>query len=149
LGINCKYNGGHNRQQEVITRCLKVGCIPICPEQLGGLATPRIPAEIIGGDGNDVLDGKARVINQDGQDVTSYFLKGAEEVKKIAQLFSVQEAILKEHSPSCGVKNIYTGDFCGNLKPGMGVTTASLKRLGIKISSEKDLEGRETLFKSN
>jgi len=112
--------------------------IPLCPEQLGGLSTPRFPAHINNGSGPDVLNGHTRISNSKGDDVTEHFLRGAEEVKKIAQLMKIDTAILKEKSPSCGVNCIQRGDVLIN---GMGVTSALLHSVGIKlISSEKVTE---------
>jgi uncharacterized protein YbbK (DUF523 family) len=110
--------------------------LPVCPEQLGGLPTPRPPAEIVGGSGEDVLDGQARVITRDGQDVTDNYLRGALEVLRLAQLAGVDEAILKERSPSCASTEIYDGTFSGTLRPGCGVTTALLRRHGIRVVSD-------------
>jgi uncharacterized protein YbbK (DUF523 family) len=138
LGVNCKYNQGNNLNKKVLELCWAEQCIPVCPEQLGGLSTPRIPAEIIGGDGGDVLAGRAKIIDKNGQDVTAFFLKGAREVEKIVNLFSIERAILKERSPSCGVNHIYAGDFRGRLIPGSGVTTALLRRLNLNLMSEED-----------
>jgi len=94
--------------------------IPVCPEQLGGLPTPRPPAEILGGDGADVLSGTARVINLRGEEVTEAFMRGAEEVLRLARLLGVRRAFLKAKSPSCG------------LEP-LGVTAALLLREGLEL----------------
>ncbi len=138
LGINCKYNGGNNLKPELLELLKKGRVIPICPEQLGGAPTPRVPCEIMGGNGFDVLKGKAKVINKVGEDLTSVFLKGAEEVLKIALDANISQAILKERSPSCGVLEIYDGNFSGNTINGIGVTAAILRQNGIKISSEEN-----------
>lgn len=112
--------------------------IPLCPEQLGGLPTPRSPATINNGSGPDVINGHTKVINSIGDDVTEHFLRGAEEVKMIAQLMKIDTAVMKEKSPSCGVNFIKQGDV---LTSGMGVTSALLYSVGIKlISSEKVAE---------
>ena len=105
---------------------------PICPEVLGGLSIPREPAEIVGGVGEDVLDGHAKVITNNGIDVTEQFIKGAFETLKIAQELDATMVILKERSPSCGSSMIYAGEFNGTKKQGTGVTAALLKRNGIK-----------------
>ncbi|MBI5286430.1 MAG: DUF523 domain-containing protein [Deltaproteobacteria bacterium] len=104
--------------------------IPVCPEQLGGLPTPRPSAEIDNGDGMDVLEGRAKIIDIDGRDVTDAFIKGAKEVLKIARLFNVRKAIFKENSPSCGVEQIYRK---GELVKGAGVMTALLMKEGFEI----------------
>lgn len=102
----------------------------------GGLATPRPPAEITDGDGYDVLDGNARVIRPNGEDVTEQFLRGAEETLRIAPLVIPDLVIFKDHSPSCGVTAIYDGTFTETLRNGIGVTTALLMRHGFKVVSE-------------
>jgi len=114
--------------------------VPFCPEQAGGLTTPRSPSEIIGGDGMDVLQGKARVINDKGEDVTEAFVKGAEEALKLARLIGADTAILKSKSPSCGTKCVYDGTFSGKLREGMGVTAALLLSEGIKILDSSELK---------
>ncbi|AZR73825.1 hypothetical protein BBF96_10765 [Anoxybacter fermentans] len=139
LGVECKYNGTSNYNPDLIAYLQNKKWIPICPEQLGGLTTPRIPAEIQGGDGKDVLSGRARVVTKEGKDVTEAFIKGAKEVLKIAQLANVEEAILKERSPSCGKCQIYDGSFQGKIKPGQGVTAAILREYGIRVKTEEDL----------
>lgn len=109
------------------TRCL----IPLCPEQLGGLPTPRAAAEIENGNGGDVLDGSSRVISGDGSDVTPNFTRGAAEILKVVRLFDISEACLKEKSPSCGVTTLSGG---GDVVKGVGVTTALLIRSGVRVS---------------
>ena len=94
--------------------------IPVCPEQLGGLPTPRCPADIVGGDGEDVLDGRARVKCDDGTDVTEAFIRGAEMVVEIARRQQVGQVFLKARSPSCGIKKT-------------GVTAALLRRNGFNL----------------
>lgn len=132
-GVNCKYNGGHNADPRVRKLVEEGKAIPICPEQLGGLATPRRPAEIKGGTGSDVLSGKARVVDADGLDVTGAFIKGAQEVLKLARLANADKAILKAKSPSCGCGFIYDGSFSGKLIEGNGVTAQILIDNGIEI----------------
>lgn len=135
LGINCKYNGDNNNNEEIKKYLEGKKFILVCPEQLGGLSTPRIPSEII----NENLD-KRKVISKDGKDVTENFLKGATETLKIAKMYNCTEAILKESSPSCGSKKIYDGSFSGIKIDGIGITSEMLKKSGIKILSEKDFE---------
>ena len=112
--------------------------ILVCPEQLGGLKTPRIPQEIQGGTGEDVLDGKCKVINKNGEDVTQQFIKGAKETLKIAKLAGAKKFIAKSKSPSCGCGTTYDGTFSGTLIKGDGVTAAFLKRKGINVVTEKE-----------
>jgi len=132
-GFNTKYNGGHN-YNEIFADMVKKGkAVPFCPEQAGGLTTPRNPSEITGGDGRDVLEGKARVITDKGEDVTEAFIRGAEEALKLAKLIGADTAILKSRSPSCSTKCVYDGTFSGTLRDGMGVTAAYLKAHGVKV----------------
>jgi len=133
VGLNTKYNGDNNFNQIFADMVARGEAVPFCPEQAGGLTTPRNPSEIIGGDGEDVLNGKARVITDKGEDVTEAFLKGAKEALKLAQLIGADVAVLKSKSPSCGSKSVYDGTFSGKLREGMGVTAAYLQAHGIKI----------------
>lgn len=150
LGINCKYNGGNNRDPLVVELFRKGMAIPLCPEQLGGLPTPRPPAKITRGDGFSVLTGKSKVVTVDGSnlDVTERFLKGAYETLFAAELLrnSCTVCILKEKSPSCGVKKIYCFEN-DDLKNGMGVTAALLHSKGFKILSSEDRSEIEKLVK--
>ena len=127
LGENCKYSGGNNKSENVIKYLEDKEYILVCPEQLGGLSTPRNPSEIItygNKDGNDVLSGCTKVLSNKGIDVTKNFIQGAEETLKIAKEHNAKTAILKAGSPSCGYKKIYDGTFLGNKIQGMGVTAA-------------------------
>jgi uncharacterized protein YbbK (DUF523 family) len=130
LGLPTRYDGSHCRREEV--ERLAEGCllVPVCPEQLGGLPTPREPAEINRGDGQDVLEARSAVTARPGDDVTVQFLRGAEAVAQVAGVLNVRRAILKEGSPSCGVARIRRN---GQEAPGMGVTTALLLRKGLQV----------------
>ncbi len=139
LGVNCRHDG-QNKLNEKITRlATQKLLIPVCPEQLGGLGTPREPMRIIDGAGAEVLDGKARVMNKSGKDVTENLVRGAEEVLKIAKSLGVKDVILKARSPSCGCGEIHSGTFSDRLVEGDGVTAALLKRSGICVITEDDL----------
>lgn len=145
LGVNCKYNG-ENNQIKLCTEEIKgITFIPVCPEQLGGMTTPRLPSEIRDKDGNEVLEGKAKVFSKIGEDVTNQFVKGAEESLRIAKLYNCTTAVLKQRSPSCGSLQIYDGSFTGKVKDGLGVTAALLERNGVKVYSEENLD---EMFKS-
>jgi len=138
LGLNTKYDGGNNRDEKIISILNESGIyiIPVCPEQLGGLPTPRDPADLTDS-GEYILDGKGKVITWSGEDVTKYFIKGAYEVLKVAKLYNAKIAILKARSPSCGVDGAYQYRT-RELKPWNGVTAALLKREGIRvINNEK------------
>lgn len=111
----------------------------VCPEEDGGLGTPRPAAEIQGGDGSDVLDGRARVITKAGVDVTDEYVRGAEIALDRARAVGADTAILKARSPSCGKGCIYDGSFTRSLRDGDGVTAALLIRGGLRVLSEEDL----------
>lgn len=106
--------------------------VPFCPEEAGGLGTPRPAAVIVGGDGEAVLDGKARVLNDRGEDVTLAFLDGARQAVDAARLHGCTVAYLKERSPSCGCAQVHTEK---GVARGCGVTTALLRRSGIAVVS--------------
>ncbi|EGT3615201.1 DUF523 domain-containing protein [Clostridium perfringens] len=137
-GVNCKYDGGNNLNENIL-KLLKEGkVVMVCPEQLGGMKTPRIPSEIVGGTGKDVLDGKAKVFGKDGSDVTEEFVKGAYETLNIAKNINAEYVILKAKSPSCGLGVIYSGKFNGEKKLGNGVTCELLLQNGFKVKTEND-----------
>ncbi len=125
-GVNCKYNGRNNRCQKVVDLVAEGRAIPVCPEQLGGLTTPRKPVEKIG----------KKIVNQKGEDVTKQFKKGAEEGLKVAKMVGCKEAILKTKSPSCGCGKIYDGTFTNTLINGDGVFAKILKQHGIRVKTE-------------
>ncbi|WP_102400016.1 DUF523 domain-containing protein [Haloimpatiens massiliensis] len=139
-GINCKYSGGNNLSQKVLKLVKEGKAIPVCPEQLGGLATPRVPHEIEGGTGKEVLEGRAKLINEKGGDSTEEFIKGAYETLKIAKAVGAKKAILKAKSPSCGCGTIYDGTFTGNKIKGNGVTAELLLKNGIEVTTEEVIE---------
>ncbi len=132
LGVNCRYNATGKAVPELEELMKKHTLIPVCPEQLGGLSTPRSPAEIKG----DFVFGK------DGIDVTEEFLKGAKETLKIAKLYNCKYAILKERSPSCGNKKIYDGTFSKTIIDGDGVTAKLLKQNGITVFGESEIHSK-------
>ena len=140
LGVNCRYDGGNGKQDGLIGLIDKYNFIPVCPEQLGGLGTPREPAEqqFVYGETGD-LD-IVRVVDRSGKDVTDCFFKGAEETLKLARLYDCKRAILKERSPSCGHGCIYDGTFSGTKVPGDGVTARLLEENGILVSGESSIE---------
>jgi uncharacterized protein YbbK (DUF523 family) len=130
LGMNTKYDGGNNRDENILALSEQFLFVPLCPEQLGGLSTPRPPSEIINGN----------VVTIDGIDVTENYLRGAKEALYFAKLYNVQYAILKDGSPSCGSNYIYDGSFSGKKVQGMGVTVKLFKENGIKVFSEHDIK---------
>jgi uncharacterized protein YbbK (DUF523 family) len=140
LGIKCAWDGQDiYKSDKAIELSNSEMLMPVCPEQLGGLRTPRAPQEIQGATGEDVLDGKCKVLNINGEDVTQKFINGAEETLKIVKLLHIKEFIGKSRSPSCGCGQVYDGTFSRKLIDGDGVTTALLKGKGIIVITEEDL----------
>ena len=129
LGVDCKYSGGNNLNEKVLDYIKDYEVIPVCPEIMGGLSTPRPPSERIGD----------KVLNNQGIDVTNEYTKGANETLKLAKLFNVKKALLKAKSPSCGKGKIYDGTFKGVLVTGNGVTVELLESNGIEVITEQDL----------
>ena len=129
LGKNCKYNGGNNLNQGVLDFIEGHEVIGVCPEQLGGLPTPRLPAEIVDG----------VVTNKEGVSVDAEFRKGAQSALAAALENKVDLAILQSRSPSCGVKEIYDGSFSGKKIKGQGVFAKLLSAYGIKVLDAEDV----------
>lgn len=135
-GVACRYDGKHSRDEDVV-RLVESGlALPACPEQLGGLATPRPPAEFRGGDGRAVLRGDAAVADQAGRTVTDLFLRGAVEFYRLARTFGAGGAVLKDRSPSCGLKRVIVD---GRVGGGRGVAAALLEGEGLKLISPAGL----------
>lgn len=128
-GVKCRWDGTAAPCRKVIELVEQGKAVPVCPEQLAGLPTPRPPRERAG----------SRVITKDGKDVTAEFVTGAEKAFEIAKGASCREAILKSKSPACGSGKIYDGTFSGKLTKGDGVFTELLKRNGIKVSTENEV----------
>lgn len=134
-GINCRYNGS-NTENRVVTELVNEGqAIPVCPEQLAGLPTPRSSCEIVISD-----SGQKKVISEDGQDFTKEFMKGAEKTLAIAKAIGINKAILQSRSPSCGCHMIYDGTFSGKLIEGNGMTAELFLENGIKVYTENELD---------
>ena len=130
-GHKVRYDGGDCAAADV----LAAEALPICPEVMGGLPTPRAPAEIVGGDGHDVWAGRARVVDANGVDVTGAFKLGAELALQRLQAAHIDTVYLKAKSPSCGQGQIYDGSFSGQLREGDGVSTALFQQHGIRVIS--------------
>ena len=130
LGINCKYTGGNNKQADILKLIDKCILIPVCPEQFGGLSTPRDAVELVNN----------RAITDKGVDLTEYFEKGAYEVLELAKIYNCKYAILKQRSPSCGNDYAYDGTFSKKLIEGKGITTRLLELNDIKVYNETQLE---------
>lgn len=114
--------------------------VAVCPEVAGGLEVPRPAAEIEGGDGRDVLAGRARLVTKRGKDVTDSFVAGARYALEVARREQIRMAVLKSRSPSCGSASIYDGSFSNTRVSGRGVTAALLDEQGIRVFSEQQLD---------
>ncbi|NMO34524.1 DUF523 domain-containing protein [Streptomyces sp. GMY01] len=132
-GVPCRFDGRHKATPQSAEAVAGRTVVPFCPEVAGGLPTPRRPAELVGGDGQDVLDGTARVVDDTGRDVTAEFLAGARRALEAARRTGCTEALLMPRSPSCGRGEVYDGSFTGALTRGDGVTAALLERHGIAV----------------
>ena len=130
LGENCKYSGGNNRDENVLRFIDGHEVIPVCPEVMGGLPTPRPPAEIVRGE----------VVNREGKSVDAQYRRGAQMALEIAQREKIDLAILQSRSPSCGVKEIYDGTFSGKRISGQGVTARLLSEHGFKLIDGEELK---------
>ena len=129
-GFNCRYDSS-NKENEKVVQLVKEGkAIPVCPEQLAGLPTPRKAVE---GQVNN------KILSKDGEDFTDAFTKGANETLMLCMKYNCKKAIFKEYSPSCGCNKIYNGNFDGTLIDGEGVTAKLLKEKGIEVISEKEI----------
>ena len=138
LGVACRYDGGGAQWPPVLALIKRHRLIPVCPEQLGGLPTPRVPDEILNG----------RVLGSDGSDNTEAFVRGAHEVLRLAELLGCRYAVLKERSPSCGSGTIYDGSFSHTFVEGDGVTAQLLKKNGIQVFGESDIPQLEALLQT-
>ena len=139
LGVACRYDGRGQaipRLNELLAAC---EVIPVCPEQLGGLPTPRTPSERVG----------EKVLARDGTDVTCAFARGAAEALRLAQLTGARLALLKARSPSCGSGEIYDGSFTGRTVPGNGVAAQALVDAGIEIFNEGQIDRLLSKLKGN
>ena len=125
-GCNCRYDGGNNRSEKVVQLVQQGRALPVCPEQLGGLSTPRPPFEIV----------DARAVDKNGNDITEQMQRGAEEALALAKMAGCTKAILQLRSPSCGVGRIYDGTFSGVLIEGNGMFAQQILNAGIVIESE-------------
>ena len=141
LGHRVRYDGGASGPYALLAQWQAEGrVIAICPEVAGGLPTPRAAAEIPGGQGVEVLAGKAAVITTEGEDVTEAFVSGARQALALVERHGIRIAILKANSPSCGNRLTYDGSFRGVKVEGQGVTAALLTRAGVQVFSELELE---------
>jgi uncharacterized protein YbbK (DUF523 family) len=146
LGVACNHEGRGSPRAVVDELARDYRLVPVCPEVLGGLPTPRAAAEIQDGDGADIMAGPAsggsdaaRVVNIDGEDVTAAYRRGAEAAVAVAKAVGAERAVLKARSPSCGSAAVYDGTFSRRLVPGRGVTAAALAAAGLAVGSEEDV----------
>lgn len=130
LGLDCRYCGTGCANEQVIRLGETHRLIPVCPEQMGGMPTPRPPVELVNG----------RAVDGTGADYTEQFEKGANEAVKLAELFHCTCAVLKSRSPSCGCGTVYDGTFSGRLVEGSGMAAEKLKKAGVKVFTENDLD---------
>lgn len=141
LGHRVRYDGGSHGPLDLLERWQAQGrVVALCPEVAGGLPTPRPPAEIAGGQGGRVLDGLVQVVTVEGEDVTGAFVRGAERAVELVRSHGIRLAVLKARSPSCGNRENYDGSFSGRRVVGEGVTAAALKRMGVLVFSEEELD---------
>ncbi len=130
LGLATRYDGGAKAEGALVEAAKGGRLVPFCPEQMGGLPTPRPKSSLRGGDGAAVLHGKAKVVSESGRDVTEHFLRGTKQAAALVKMTGARFAVLKEKSPSCGVEKVYVDEA---LADGCGVTTAVLKSLGVEV----------------
>ena len=150
MGERVRYDGKKlHYNSSILKKWKDEGCVvPFCPEVAGNLPVPRPPAEIIKGTGADVIEENTGVFNINGQDVTESFIRGAEKALAVARKMQITIALLKDGSPSCGKTSIYDGSFSKVRRPGNGVTTALLKKNGISVFSENEIQKAATCFEA-
>lgn len=139
-GVACTHEAQPKTRDWAVALVAEGRAVLVCPEVAGGLPIPRPAAEIQGGDGEDVVAGRARVVDENGRDVTENYLRGAEKARAAARETGATLAILKARSPSCGCRRIYDGGFGRRLRDGDGVTAAALRRDGLDVVSDEDVE---------
>ncbi|MBA1181727.1 DUF523 domain-containing protein [Pseudomonas psychrotolerans] len=147
LGHRVRYDGGAHGPFDLLGVWQSEGrIVPLCPEVAGGLSMPRPPAEIPGGQGGAVLDGRLPVVTVGGEDVTAAFVAGAEAALELIARHGIRLAVLKARSPSCGNLENYDGSFSGTRVAGEGVTAAALKRAGVAVFNETELDAAQRLL---
>ena len=138
VGFSCRYDGADKASRKVVAVLSGKEIVPVCPEVAGGLPVPRPPADFVGGDGRAALDGRARLLTREGNDVSPAFLEGARLALEAARRYGATVAVLKEGSPSCGVRRVVVD---GASTPGQGIMAATLARAGVILVSDEDLPG--------
>lgn len=139
LGIDCRYDGGNNFCENIVRLADLCEVIPVCPEMLGGMTTPRRPSERIDG----------RVVDSAGEDVTACFERGAQQALRLAEFYGAEYAVLKQSSPSCGSVTVYDGTFSGRKIPGKGVTAELFEGIGMRIFDEKHINDLINILEAN
>ncbi|HAE86613.1 TPA: hypothetical protein DCG86_01170 [Candidatus Marinimicrobia bacterium] len=138
-GLSCRYDGGSKPHLRLDDLKRRYDLIPVCPEQAGGLSTPRIPNELQVS-AAEILSRRGKVKNQAGEDCTEHFIRGATETLKVVRLLEIKKALLKDGSPSCGKNRVYDGTFNGKSIPGRGITAEILHHEGIDVYSEGETD---------
>jgi uncharacterized protein YbbK (DUF523 family) len=147
LGHPVRYDGGAHGPYSLLQQWQEEGrVVALCPEVAGGLLTPRPPAEIRGGQGGQVLDGQRPVLTVNGDDVTAAFVSGAEQALALVRKHGIRLALLKARSPSCGNHENYDGSFTGTRISGEGVTAAALRRAGVQVFNESELDSIQAVL---
>lgn len=136
LGVPCRWDQKAKLHKDAFREFARGNALAVCPEVFGHMAIPRPACEIVGGDGNDVLNGNARVVDADGNDYTQQFIDAAQKTLLLLQRNGITKVVLKSGSPSCGAGTIYSGKFDGTKKEGVGVFTALLQRNNIDVLRE-------------
>lgn len=139
LGIDCRYDGGSNFCESIARLADLCEVVPVCPEILGGMTTPRLPSERTGG----------RVVNSAGEDVTACFERGAQQAMRLAEFYGAGYAVLKQSSPSCGSATVYDGTFSGRKIPGRGVMAELFEKRDIRIFDEKHIDDLINILEAN
>jgi uncharacterized protein YbbK (DUF523 family) len=139
-GVACTHEAQPKTRDWAVDLVASGRAVLVCPEVAGGLPIPRPAAEIVDGTGEDVIAERARVISEDGDDVTQQYMAGARKAADAARAANATLAVLKARSPSCGCGQIYDGSFRGELRAGDGVTAAMLKAAGLSVVSDEEVE---------
>ena len=140
-GVACTHEAQPKTRDWAVKLVAEGRAVLVCPEVAGGLPIPRPAAEIVDGDGDDVLDGRAHLVDEHGRDVTHQFVRGATKARDAARAAGSSLAILKARSPSCGIGQTYDGTFSGSLREGDGVTAAMLRREGLEVVDDEAVDG--------
>ncbi|MBU1088200.1 MAG: DUF523 domain-containing protein [Candidatus Omnitrophica bacterium] len=147
-GTKCRYNGQDRANNIIVELKSKDKVVEVCPEIIAGFSTPRLPCEIVGGTGVDVINGQAIVVNNLGEDITQLIVKGCYQALESAKNNKIKLAVMKSKSVCCGAGQIYDGTFSRRLIPGDGILTVLLKQQGIKVLNSEQFSFVEQLKKN-